>query len=58
MRGAIVRWLEWLGYGAESRQKVVRLPLSLDAWKALSLNPAVNDTFFESGKDKAVKGEG
>ena len=27
-------------------------------WKTLSVNPAVNGTFFELGKDKAAKGEG
>ena len=27
-------------------------------WKTLTVNPAAKGTFFELGKDKAVKGEG
>ena len=31
--------------------------LPCEDWKTLSVNPAVNGTCFESGKDKAAKGE-
>ena len=59
MRGAVVKWLEWLGYGAESRKRVVSLRLGL-AMRQLenSVNPAVNGYLFELGKNKAAKGEG
>ena len=39
---AVVDWLERLGYGAESRRKVVRSPpgfaMSFDDWKTLSVS--------------------
>ena len=50
-----------LGYNAESHRKVVRSSPGFAIHPMtgrLSVNPAVNGTFFESGKDKAAKGEG
>ena len=49
-RGAVVAWLERLGYGAESHRKV---SLS-DDWKTLPVNPALNEYLFRI----AAKGEG
>ena len=56
----MVKWLERLSYGEESCRKVVssRLGFVMRQWKTLSVNPAVNGTFFESGNDKAAKREG
>ena len=47
-RGAVVEWLEQLGYGAESRRKAgVRGSASpCGDWKTLSVNPAVNGYLF------------
>ena len=47
-RGAMVEWSEQLGYGAESRRKVVSLRLGFpcDDWKTLCVNPAVNGYLF------------
>ena len=44
----MVEWLERLGYGAESRRKVVSLRQAppCDDWKTLSVNPAVNGYLF------------
>ena len=62
-RGAVVEWLEWLGYGAESRRKVAGSRLGL----AIVLRGLENSfcqtgskwvPFFELGKDEAAKGEG
>ena len=55
----MVEWLERLGYGAESRRKVVSSRLGF-AMRRLenSVSPAAKGTFFELGKAKAAKGEG
>ena len=50
----MVELLERLGYGAERRRFESRLWSTRD-WKTLSVDPVVNGTFFESGKDKAEK---
>ena len=59
--GAVVVWLERLGYDAESRHKALSLRLGL-AMRRLENSvcpPSSNiGTFFQLGKDKAVKGEG
>ena len=51
--------MEPLGNGTESRRKVVsaRLGFAIRSVEN-SVNPTVNGYRFESGKDKAVKGEG
>ena len=46
-------WLETIGYGAESRRKVCH---PFDDCKTLSTKQYI-DTFFESGKNEAAKGE-
>ena len=48
-RGAVGKWLEWLGYGAESRHTAqVRGWVSpCNDWKTLSVNPTVNGYLFE-----------
>ena len=45
----MVEWLEWLGYGAESRRKAwIRGWASpCGDWKTLSVNPAVNGYLFQ-----------
>ena len=58
--GAVVEWLETLGYSAESRRKVERLRPGfaiqrLENSLSLIFNPAVNRYIFESGKAKAGK---
>ena len=48
-KGVVVKWLERLGYGAESHQKVMRLCQVFypsEDWKTLSVNPAVNGYLF------------
>ena len=47
-RGAAVELLGWLGYGAESRHKVVssRLGFAMRRLETLSLIPAVNEYLF------------
>ena len=44
----MVEKLERLGYGAESRCKVVSLRLGFpcDDWKTLSVNPTINGYLF------------
>ena len=42
--------LEPLGYGEESRQKVVSLKPGLAKLKTLSVNPAVNEYLFRIGE--------
>ena len=60
-RGAII---EWLGYGAGSRRKVVssRLGFAMRRLENSLCQPSslilIMGTFFESGKDKEAKGEG
>ena len=54
-------WKEWLGYGAEIYRKVVSsmggLHHPMTRKFSLSTQQEMG-TFFESGKDKAEKGEG
>ena len=61
-RGAVVKWLETLCYGAESRWEVVRsrpgFAVPSDEWETLSVSPAVNVYLFEPWTDKAAKGQG
>ena len=52
----MVKWLEQLGYGAESR-RIVRVRGSATGKLSLSTQQKMG-TFFELGKDKAAKGEG
>ena len=59
-RGAVVQWLETIGYGADSCQKVATLnsgfPIRL---LGNSVRRAVNGyPFCKLGKDKAVRGVG
>ena len=56
-RGAVVEWLEQLGYGAESRRIAARLRYVATGKLSLSTQQKMG-TFFELGKDKAAKGEG
>ena len=59
-RGAVVEWLEWLGYGAESRRKVVssRRGFAIRLLENFLCQPSSKlVTFSESGK-KAAKGAG
>ena len=59
-RGAVVEWLEQLGYGAEiavSREFEARLRHAAIGKLSLSTQQKMG-TFFELGKDKAAKGEG
>ena len=51
----MVKWLQRLGYGAESRSKVVslRMGFAMGDWKTQEMG-----TFFELGKAKAAEGEG
>ena len=61
LRGAVVEWLEWLGYGAESRRKVASsaLGFAIRRLEICLFQPSSKWVpFFESGKDKAAKGEG
>ena len=51
LKGTIVGWLERLGYGAESRRKVVSSRMGFAV--RLSTNPAVNG-YLESREDKAA----
>ena len=44
LRGAVVEWLEQLGYSAESRRIGSASPCG--DWKTLSVNPAVNGNLF------------
>ena len=57
MRGAVVEWLEQLGYGVESRRIEARLRHAATEKLSLSTQQKMG-TFFELGKDKAAKGEG
>ena len=56
-RGAVVEWLEQLGYGAESRRIEARLRHAATGKLSLSTQQKMG-TFIELGKDKAAKGEG
>ena len=59
-RGAVVEWLEQLGYGADvavSREFEVRLRHAATGKLSLSTQQKMG-TFFELGKDMAAKGEG
>ena len=51
-RGAVVEWLGTLGYGAESRWKIVKSCLGFampsDDWKILIVNPAVIGNLFSN----------
>ena len=60
MRGAVVEWLERLGFGAESCRKVVssRLGFAMRQLENFLSAQPLHGYFFESGKDKAAKGEG
>ena len=51
-RGAVVEWLEQLGYSAESRR------IALIRGSASPCGSSKWVPFFELGKDKAAKGEG
>ena len=59
-RGALVEWLERLGYGTESYCKVVSLRLGFTLRQLEnSVNQAVNGYLFSNkGRQKAEKGEG
>ena len=48
-RGAMVEWLEQLGYSAESHRKMGDQSLALPCgdWKTLSVIPAVNGYLFQ-----------
>ena len=48
VRGAVVEWLEQLGYGAESRRiaRVRGSAAPCGDWKTLSVNPAENGYLF------------
>ena len=52
----MVEWLEWLGYGAESRRKVMssRLGFAMQRLEN-SVNPAVNRYLFFRIKAMAAK---
>ena len=60
MRGAVVEWSKRLGYGGDSRRKVVSSNpgFAIRQQETFSVSPAVNGSCFESEKDKAAKGEG
>ena len=53
LRGAVVEWLERLGYGAESRRKTYEWASPCYNWKTFSVNPAVNGYLFSSPEPKA-----
>ena len=52
----VVKWLEQLGYGAESRRKREFAMRQLE--NSLCQSSCKWVPFFELGKDKAAKGEG
>ena len=60
-RGAVVEWLERLGYGAESRRKVVnsRLGFAIRLLENSLCQPSNKwETFSDQGKNKTAKEAG
>ena len=58
--GAVVEWLEQLGYVAKIGARLLArdLPSPCDESKTLSAKPAVKGRLFALKKDKTAKGEG